>query len=279
MFEAAHHLEIDAAVMAGNQGLGRYVLLPGSPGRCNRIAAHLQDVVVHQNRRRHDVVTGTLVRNGLRVDVAAVPTGMGCPSVDIVVNELMSLGARRLMRVGTAGSLQPSIKAGDLVIASGAVRDEATSNAYVPLEYPAVADPFMLMALVRAAEQLEICGNVHVGILHTKDSFFGREFAHGPDSERNQDYMDRLSKSQVIATEMEAAHLLVLGSVFGKPPYTVSNLMSSDAHLRCGAVCAIIGTPEDGIVSLEQEQAAEDSLIALALESLVQLASFEGVGG
>jgi uridine phosphorylase len=273
-----HHLEIEPAELAGNGEIGRYLLLPGSVDRAARIAARLKDVRVVPNRRRLDVHLGRLELGGVSVEVGAVPTGMGCPSVDIVVGELLQAGARRLLRVGTAGSLQPDVRVGDVVIASGAVRDESASDAYTDPRYPAIADPGWVQALSEAAVAIGQANRVHVGIVHSKDSFFGREFGHGPDGERNHAYMRRLAASGVVASEMEAAHLFVLGSVYGRGPRTVAALRSGAAHVRCGAVCAVVGSVEHGFASLGQEQAAEERLIDLALNGIAALARIEQGG-
>ncbi len=267
----AHHVELDEQHLEGNGGLGRYVLLPGSPDRAARIATRLTDVQVVDNRRKLTVHLG---RFG-DLDVAAVPTGMGCPSVDIVATELIHIGARRLLRVGTAGALQPEVRLGDLVVASGAVRDEGTSDAYVPRDYPAVADVEMAAALCRAADHAGLSERVHCGIVHSKDSFFGREFAQGPDAERNRAYMEQLSAAGVLATEMEAAHLFVLGMVHGRGPRSVAASRTRATKLRTGAICAVVGSVEEGFVSLSEEQAAEERLIDVALAGLVELAKLE----
>jgi uridine phosphorylase len=272
-----HHLELDAAKLAGNGGIGRYLLLPGSADRAARIAERFVDLEILANRRRLDVHLGRLVHEGVSIDVAAIPTGMGCPSVDIVVGELLGAGARRCLRVGTAGSLLADVKLGDVVVASGAVRDESASDAYTDPRFPAMSDPLWVEALSVAARELGIDERVHVGIVHSKDSFFGREFGHGPDGARNKAYMDRLAGAGVVASEMEAAHLFVLGAVFQKGSRSVATLRSSRSHVRCGAVCAIVGDTVAGIASLAEEQAAEERLIGLALRGVVSLARLEGV--
>ncbi len=270
-----HHLQVDPSVFQGNGGLGRYVLVPGSVDRCHRVAKRLTDVVVHENRRRLDVHLGVLEVDGRRIDVAAVPTGMGCPSVDIVVTELLDAGCRRFLRVGTSGSMQPEVKVGDVVIASGAVRDESTSDVYTPRDVPAIADPLWVEALSRAALRLSLGERAHVGLMHSKDSFFGREFGRGPDGERNHAYMALLEKAGVLCSEMEAAHLFVLGQVYGGAPRDVAGLRSRRAKVRCGALCAVIGDTVQGIASLEQEVAAEERLIDLALAGIGELAAME----
>lgn len=270
-----HHLELDAAKLAGNEGIGRYLFLPGSVDRAGRIAERFVDVEILPNRRRLDVHLGRLVHDGVSIDVAAIPTGMGCPSVDIVVGELLQAGARRCLRVGTAGSLLPDVKIGDVVVASGAVRDESASDAYTDPRFPAMSDPLWVEALSVAAGELGLQERVHVGIVHSKDSFFGREFAQGPDGERNRAYMERLAAAGVVASEMEAAHLFVLGAVHHRGSRSVATLRSSRSSVRCGAVCAIVGTTEEGFASLADEQAAEERLIDVALRGMVALARLE----
>ncbi|MCB9686442.1 MAG: nucleoside phosphorylase [Alphaproteobacteria bacterium] len=270
-----HHLQIEAEVLQGNGGLGRYVLVPGSVDRCARVGARLEDLQVVQNRRRLDVHLGRLEMDGQSIDVAAIPTGMGCPSVDIVVGELLHAGVRRMLRIGTAGSMQDGVKIGDLVIATGAVRDEAASDAYCPREVPATADPLWVEALSRAAQALKLDERAHVGLLHSKDSFFGREFGEGPNGAHNRDYMERLRGAGVLASEMEAAHLFVLGQVFGHGSRTVAATRSAGAKVRCGAMCAIVGDTVHGFATLEEEQAAEDRLVELALKGIATLHAME----
>lgn len=271
----AHHLEIGPDEIAGNDGLGRYVLLPGSPGRARRIGTRLLDTVVMPNSRAHNVVLGQLERGGKRVDVAAVPTGMGCPSVDIIVNELILLGARRFLRVGTTGTLQDGLVGGDLVVATGAVRDEGTSDAYTPKEYPAVADQVMAEVICSTARRLGLGDRTWAGLVHSKDAFFGREFAQGPDAQRNAEYMAQLAKTGVLATEMEAAHLFVLGSVFGGPAGSVTAARTRSVPIRCGALMAVIGDLS-GFFPHDQAKEAEGRMIDLALEAILDLAELEG---
>ena len=274
MSEHAHHLEIGPDAMAGNGGLGRYVFLPGSSDRAERIARRFDNASCIENRRGHNVQLGQLVRDGQVVDVAAVPTGMGCPSVDIIVTELLQLGARRFLRIGTAGGLQDEIQSGDLVVANAAVRDEGTSDAYAPREFPATADPLMVELLCGAARRVGMGSHTFCGVVHSKDSFFGREFATGPDGERNKAYMGLLRRDGVLASEMEAAHLFVLGSVYNKPARAIGRGLSSDVAVRCGAIMAVIGD-ETGFSELSDEQSAEERLIDVALEGILDLAEFE----
>src|SRR5476651_2489588 len=126
------HINATAEDFAGNHGIGRYILLPGSDGRAKEIAQHFDNLVTKSHHRAHNVYLGTLSCDGKIIDVATVSTGMGCPSMEIILHELFHLGAKRFLRVGTAGSLQPWIKIGSIVNALASVRDENTSTRYLP---------------------------------------------------------------------------------------------------------------------------------------------------
>lgn len=272
----AHHLELDAERLEGNAGRGRVALLPGSPGRALSIGEALADAEVLPNRRRMDVVLGRLERHGRSVDVAVVPTGMGCPSVDVVVGELIACGVTRMLRIGTTGTLRDDVALGDLVIASGAVRDEGTSDAYVPPGFPALADPLWVRALEDAALGRHWADRVHTGVVHTKDAFWGRQLGQGPDGERNRAYMERLSAAGVLSTEMEVAHLFVLGQVHDHVGRSVSARRGRTRGLRCGAALAVIGHWKTGPASEAVERTAVDDLVALALDAVALLDALEG---
>lgn len=268
-----HHLGIDAGEFAGNDELGRYVFLPGSRERALRLAQRFERARHHTNPRGLDVHIGQLRRGSSLVDVAAVSTGMGCPSIDIVVGELLRAGARRLLRVGTAGPLGGNLKIGTLVIASGAVRDEGASDAYVPRAFPAAADPLMVQVLCAAAQQLGLADATVCGVVHTKDSFFGREFGQGPDGASNQAYVDLLARAGVVASEMEAAHLFILGATHGGVPPSLG--AGARAHpIRCGAVLAIV-SGKTGFGAADERRAAEDRMLDLASSAIVDLADLE----
>jgi len=272
--DRAYHLEIDETHLQGNGGLGRYVFLPGSPKRAARLAERFEDLLTVRNSRALDSHWGRLVRGDVSVDVGVVPTGMGTPSVDIVASELMQLGARRLLRIGTTGSLVPWVKGGDVIIATGAVRDESCSDAYVPREYPALGDPTMVQAMCSAATALDLGERAHCGIVHTKASFFGREFGKGPRGEENLEYMKLLERSNVLATEMEAGHLFVMGNVFGGSPTSVAAQRTRDVPMRCGALLAVIGDMS-GFFGPDLARETEGRMLDIAVEGILQLAEME----
>ena len=191
--------------------VGRYVLLPGDPGRCERIAEHFDNAALVAQNREYTTYTGTL----LDEKVTVTSTGIGGPSTAIAVEELAAIGADTFIRVGTSGGMQPYTRLGDLVIASAAVRDEGTSSHYMPLEFPAVADPDVVWALRKAAQRTG--AHAHVGIVHSKDSFYGEvQPGRMPVAKRLLERWEAWVKGGVLCSEMEAATLFVVSSVLGK---------------------------------------------------------------
>ena len=129
--------------------VGRYVIMPGDPKRCVKIAQYFDDSVLVADNREYITYTGTL--DGVKVSVTS--TGIGGPSASIAMEELYKCGADTFVRIGTCGGMQTEIKSGDVVIATGAIRMEGTSKEYAPIEYPAVADLDVTNALVAAAKE------------------------------------------------------------------------------------------------------------------------------
>ena len=188
--------------------VGRYVILPGDPGRVETIAAFLDHPVKMASHREYVTYTGAL--DGVKVSVTS--TGIGGPSAAIAVEELIAAGADTFIRIGTAGMIQDYFNLNDCIIATGAVRDEGTTRQYIPLAYPAVAHYQVVAALQYAAEK---CGKVsHIGIVQSKDAFYGEA---EPESMPNEDMLrsqwNAWKRGQVLASEMEAAALFVVSSI------------------------------------------------------------------
>lgn len=191
--------------------VGRYVFLPGDPGRVALIAQFLEDARPVASNREYTTYTGTLL--GEKVSVTS--TGIGCPSTAIAVEELAMIGADTFIRVGTSGPMQPFMQPGDLVITWGAVRDEYTSQQYMPLAYPAVADVDVTLALRQAARQRGV--RHHVGLTHSKDSFYGQyEPQRMPVGRQLQERWEAWVQGGVLCSEMEASTLFVVAGVLGK---------------------------------------------------------------
>jgi uridine phosphorylase len=228
--------------------VGRYVLLPGDPGRCELIAKYFDDAHFVTSHREFTTYTGSLL--GEKVSVTS--TGIGCPSTAIAMEELILLGADTFIRVGTSGGMQPYLKVGSLAIVTGAIRDEGTSLQYMPIEFPAISDTEVVCALRDAAAQLDI--SYSLGITQSKDSFYGQ---HNPQrmpvADQLLDRWKAWKQGGAICSEMEASVILVLGSIYRK---------------RTGGVMLIAGNQES-LESIEPGAGeSQDGLIQTAVNAL-----------
>lgn len=190
--------------------VGAFVLLPGDPGRVPLIAELLEDAHEVAFRREFRTFTGRLGEAA----VSVTSTGIGGPSAAIAVEELVQLGAHTFIRVGTAGALQPDVHVGEVVVATGAVRDEGTTRAYVPIEFPAVSNTDVVSALIMSAKRAEV--PFRVGVVHSKDSFYGQ---HEPDrmptAPSLRDRYSAWERAGALCSEMETAAVLVVASTLG----------------------------------------------------------------
>ena len=188
--------------------VGKYVLLPGDPGRCEPISRLFDNPRHVATNREYVTYTGTL--DGVPVSVTS--TGIGCPSAAIALEELVRCGADTFIRVGTSGHIQKDSVSGELAIISAAIRDEGTSRHYMPIEFPAVADLEVVQALQVAAKKLG--AHSRTGITQSKDSFYGQ---HEP--ERMGVANELLARWRAweiggaICSEMEASALFVIASM------------------------------------------------------------------
>ena len=229
--------------------VGRYVILPGDPGRVPHIAALLDDAKQVAYHREYNVYTGTLL--GERVSVCS--TGIGGPSAAIAMEELTAIGADTFIRCGTCGGIDLNVCAGDIVVASGAVRFEHTSREYAPLEFPAVADIDVTIALREAA--LAMGKNVHVGVVQCKDSFYGQ---HNPNrmpvSYELRDKWEAWKRLGVKASEMESAALFVVASAL---------------RVRCGSCFHVVWNQEREAAGMFQPMIEDTtSAIEVAVEGM-----------
>lgn len=186
---------------------GEYVILPGDPKRCKKIAEYLDNAKLVADSREFVTYTGLL--DGERVSVTS--TGIGGASAAIALEELVNVGAKTFIRVGTCGGMQLDIKGGDIVIATGAIRMEGTSREYAPIEFPAVANLEVVNALTQAAQKLGY--TYHTGIVQCKDSFYGQ---HSPETKPvNYELLNKWEawkKLGCLASEMESAALFIVAS-------------------------------------------------------------------
>ncbi|MEA5026043.1 MAG: uridine phosphorylase [Erysipelotrichaceae bacterium] len=187
--------------------VGRYVILPGDPKRCKLIAQYFDKPVLMADNREFTTYTGYLDN----VKVSVTSTGIGGPSAAIALEELVHIGADTFIRVGTSGGIALDVEGGDVVIASGAIRNEGTSREYVPIEFPAVANYEVINALVAAAKQQG--QRYHVGVVQCKDSFYGQhEPAVKPISYELLNKWDAWFRAGALTSEMESAALFIVGS-------------------------------------------------------------------
>jgi uridine phosphorylase len=200
--ETQYHIQLKAG------DVGKYVLLPGDPGRCEPIAQFFDNPVHVASNREYNTYTGFL--DGVKVSVTS--TGIGCPSAAIALEELVRVGADTFIRVGTSGHIQKDSVSGELAIITGAIRDEGTTRHYMPIEFPAIADIDLVMALKRAAQKNG--ARFRLGITQSKDSFYGQ---HEPERMGvAQDLLNRWKAWEIggaICSEMEASALFVIASM------------------------------------------------------------------
>lgn len=206
--------------------VGRYVLLPGDPGRSDRVAKYLDNARLIASNREYRTFTGTYKGVGISV----TSTGIGCPSAAIAVEELANVGAQNFIRIGSSAGLQPGIHIGDLLITTGAMKNEGTSRFHVPDVFPAVPDFFLTRTLIDTADDLkgQLGYQYHVGLSASDDSFYGE----------SQEWIQKLSDLGLNNVEMEASAI-----------FTVAHVRK----LRAAAICAVSGNLVTGEVIYEEE--------------------------
>jgi uridine phosphorylase len=231
-----HHIQLQKG------DVGRYVLLPGDPGRSEVIARYLEGAVHVATNREYVTYTGYL--DGVKVSVTS--TGIGCPSSAIALEELVRVGADTFIRVGTSGAIQPGTQSGDLAIVTGAIRDEGTSVHYLPIAFPALADLEIVAALRTAAQK---AGLPHVlGISQSKDSFYGE--VEPERSGVTSRLLDRWHAWQVggaICSEMEAAALFIVASTL---KVRAGGIMAMHGEGPFGSLEPLIETAISGVREL-----------------------------
>ena len=236
----------------GPGDIGEYVILPGDPKRCAKIAAHFDNPVLVADSREYVTYTGTL--DGVKVSVTS--TGIGGPSAAIAIDELAKCGAHTFIRVGTCGGMQEEVMGGDIVIATGSVRMEGTSREFAPIEYPAVADFNVTNALVSAAGKIGVRN--HVGVVQCKDSFFGQhEPGIMPVSYELENKWQAWIRMGCLASEMESAALFIAGSFL---------------RVRVGSCFLVVANQERAKKGLPNKQAHDTELaISVAVEAIREL--------
>jgi len=202
-------------LLVSDGDLADIALIPGDPGRVDRIAGMCDESTVLSDNREYRVVNATYEGRELTI----CSTGIGCPSAAVAVEELERVGVETVIRVGTTGALQRGIEIGDMVVATGAAKDEGTSKRYESETYPAVATYEVLSELVDAAEAND--EPIHVGPIATDDAFYAE----------TEEYVEDWERAGLLAVEMEAAAVFTLARRKG---------------LNAGAICTVDGNLVEG---------------------------------
>lgn len=229
--------------------IGRYVILPGDPKRCEKIARYLDHPRLIADNREFVTYTGYL--EGEMVSITS--TGIGGASAAIAMEELVQCGADTFIRVGTCGGMERNVKGGDVVIATGSIRMEGTSREYAPIEFPAVANLDVTNALVNAAKKLG--HTYHVGVVQSKDSFYGQ---HDPETKPvGYELMNKWQawlRMGCKASEMESAALFIVANYLG---------------VRCGADFLVMGNQERQKLGLDNPIVHDtDVPVKIAIEAM-----------
>ena len=233
----------------GKDDIGQYVILPGDPGRCEKIAKYFDNPVKTGQNREYPTYTGTL--NGVNVSVCS--TGIGGPSASIALEELVANGAHTFIRIGTCGGMQLDVKSGDVAVSTASIRMEGTTKEYAPIEFPAVANLDVVNALVQACKNLG--QSYTVGVTQSKDSFYGQ---HRPETLPNGDELLRKWKAWLAldckASEMESAALFIVGQYL---------------RVRVGSCFLVGANQERAKAGLDNPQVHDtDGAIKVAVEAL-----------
>ena len=249
--DVMYHINLSKSDIKG----AAFAILTGDPKRVELIANYLEKSEKIKENREYTSYLGEL--EGQKVVV--ISTGIGGPSTAICMEELAQIGVKNFIRVGTSGGMQKNVCAGDIVIATGAIRQEGTSKEYMPVEFPAVADFDICAALKVAAINQKI--PYHMGIVHCKDGFYGQ---HSPDRmgvsyELNNKWSAWL-RGGTLCSEMESAAMFVL---------------ASNLNLKAGTVLLAFWNQERDKEGFSQEEKCFEieRAIKVAVEALKNLIS------
>lgn len=247
-------------IQVGEGDVGKYVILPGDPKRCAKIAEYFDDPILVADNREYVTYTGYL--DGVKVSVTS--TGIGGPSASIAMEELVKAGADTFIRVGTCGGMQLDVKSGDLVIATGAVRMEGTSKEYAPIEFPAVADIGIVNALIASAGEMK--EEYHAGVVQCKDAFYGQHAPEAmPVSYELLNKWEAWKRLGCLASEMESAALFIVASTL---------------HVRVGSVFLVVANQEREREGLENPVVHDtDMAIRTAVQAIRKLIKEDREGG
>ncbi len=240
--QLVHHLKLKSS------DIGGYILMPGDPKRCKKIADQLDNAQFVAEFREYATYTGEL--NGVKVSV--ISHGIGGPSTAIAMEELIKLGAHTFIRIGTSGGMQIEAVPGQVVVVSGAIRADNTPNSYTPREVPCVPHFDVLQALVEGARVSKT--PYHVGVVQCKDAFYGQ---HTPEKMAVADRLlykwNAYIKAGALASEMESATMFAVATSKG---------------VRAGAAMQVVANQERRKLGMVEFDWEPDHVIKLVVEGL-----------
>ncbi len=232
-----YHINLSERELEGAQ----HMFIVGDPARTEAIAQHLKDSQEIAFNREYRTFIAYIEEN----PVIIASMGIGGPSTAIGLEEFGRCGITTIIRVGTSGILNPRIRLGDIVSAIGAIRDEGTTKQYLPLEFPAVAHPDVVLALRQGAFDLNLQHRFHEGIIHSKDAFWSEEPEMIPAKKEIIERWEIWKRGKALVTEMEISTLFVLGSIRG---------------WKTGGILAAIGNFKTGELILDKKAGHIESI-------------------
>ena len=243
------HIQLDETMSA------KYAILPGDPARVTRVAAQMENVEELAFNREYRSIRGTYKG----VPVLVMSTGMGGPSTAIGVEELHNIGVQAAIRIGSCGALQSGIDLGDLILVQGAVRDDGTSQSYMPVQFPALADADLLRCCALSAR--DIGSPYHVGIARTHDGFY---------MDSDADTSEAWSRRGVLGSDMETATHFTVAHLRGMKAASILNNVVIWGENTADGVGSYAGGDDKPAIGERNE-------ITVALEALVRLEHGEGL--
>ncbi|MHA1512986.1 MAG: nucleoside phosphorylase [Candidatus Hodarchaeales archaeon] len=229
----------------------KHLIICGDPGRVPRISSLLKDSREISFNREYRIHLGYI--NNKPVLISSC--GIGAPSTAIGIEEFGILGVSNMIRVGTSGILSRKVKLGDIVSATGAIRDEGTTHEYVPASFPAVAHPDVVIALRQAVKHYNLERIFHEGIVHSKDAFYSEIPKLIPDSVNAENKWKTWIRAGTLITEMECSTLFVLGAIRG---------------WRTGGIMAAIGDTKGGELIIDHMKGQKEA-IEVVIEAIKRL--------
>ncbi|SHH52780.1 uridine phosphorylase [Anaerosphaera aminiphila DSM 21120] len=237
-------------LMCRKEDIAKIVLLPGDPGRVDLFKSLFDEFSIISSNREY--VVGTGIYKGVPISVCS--TGIGAPSTEIAVVELVELGAEVLIRVGGTGAIQENINCGDFIINTGAVRKGGTSNFYAPVEFPAISSFEVTECLLETCKKNNL--TTWKGICASVGSFFAGQGRPAAGIEfYNSNLIENYRKLGILNLEMESETIMTLGSIF---------------NVLTGSICAVHCNriTDEWVVDFEEIQL---ELCKVALDSMVVL--------